>query len=381
MVMILVNPAWARPYLPARADRVLERLPVSLGATARELADLHRRWRAAPGDEAAALALVEREIALGRGESDPRYYGQAEGVLQILWHDRQPSARAWVLRAIVRQARHDFAAAMADLEVALATDPSSAQAWLTRAAIERVLGDYAAATRSCGHLVRLTDTLVFSTCLASVRALDGHAAAAYALLERALATTPSSPAAVQQWALTTLAEIAVSRDRADAAERDFRTALALPVRSVYLLLAYADFLLDHDRAAAVVRLLANERRVDGALLRLALAARACADPRADDYRAELAARIAAARQRGDTLHQGDAARYALAFEQNAVAALALALANWQQQREPRDARIVLEAARARGQPAAAQPVVDFLRTRGTEDVALARLLPAIGAHD
>lgn len=54
-------------------------------------------------------------------------------------------------------------------------------------------------------------------------------------------------------------------------------------------------------------------------------------------------------------------------------ALALAADNWALQREPRDARILLEAALAVGDPAAAAPVLDWLRRHRLEDRQLAAL--------
>ena len=59
------------------------------------------------------------------------------------------------------------------------------------------------------------------------------------------------------------------------------------------------------------------------------------------------------------------------------AALALARDNWDVQREPADARLLLEAARAAGDPAAAGPVLDFLAATGLEDSMIARAADAL----
>ena len=52
----------------------------------------------------------------------------------------------------------------------------------------------------------------------------------------------------------------------------------------------------------------------------------------------------------------------------AAAALEVARRNWATQREPADARILLEAALAAGESAAAQPVLDWLDRTGLEHV-------------
>jgi hypothetical protein len=60
-------------------------------------------------------------------------------------------------------------------------------------------------------------------------------------------------------------------------------------------------------------------------------------------------------------------------------AVALARANWDVQREPADARILLEAALAAGQPDEAAPVLDWLRTNHVQDVRLRALAARLHA--
>jgi len=60
-------------------------------------------------------------------------------------------------------------------------------------------------------------------------------------------------------------------------------------------------------------------------------------------------------------------------------AVQLARANWSLQREPRDARILLEAARAANDARAAGPVLKMLARAGTEDVVLRRLAASFSA--
>jgi hypothetical protein len=84
-------------------------------------------------------------------------------------------------------------------------------------------------------------------------------------------------------------------------------------------------------------------------------------------------RFAAAKQRGDTTHQAEEARYQLRLRGNTKEALRLATENYRVQREPRDARILLEASVAAGDPAAAQAVRDWLASSGFEDARLRRL--------
>ena len=244
------------------------------------------------------------------------------------------------------------------------------------------MGEPAAAEQSCRPLLRLADTLTAASCLANAAALGGRADAAAELLHRALAGARAAPPAARVFALGSLAEIEARRGRADAAEASFRAALALAPRDPYLLAAFADLLLEQGRAREVIALLADETAADGLLLRLALAERRSGAPEAEAHAALLRARYAAARARAPGapgLHAGEEARFALEIDAAPREALRLARANFASQREPRDARILLEAALAAGEPEAAAPALAWLERTRLEDVALRRLAARVRA--
>ena len=132
--------------------------------------------------------------------------------------------------------------------------------------------------------------------------------------------------------------------------------------------------LDLGRPREAVQLIGAEPRADGLLLRLAIAEAALTPPPAPivAHAAALRARLEAGRLRGDFVHQREEARYLLEVAGDPRAALPVARANWDVQREPADARLLLAAARGAGDPAAAAPVLDFVRTNRLEDTVLAR---------
>src|SRR5262249_54962933 len=133
-----------------------------------------------------------------------------------------------------------------------------------------------------------------------------------------------------------------------------------------LLGAYSDWLLDQGRAAEVLSLLGNETRVDPLLLRLALAQKALGRPEAATSIETLRARFDASHARGDTVHQRENARFALALRGAARAALPYAGANWEVQREAADLRVLAEAAVAANDPAALDVVKRWLAATGLE---------------
>jgi tetratricopeptide (TPR) repeat protein len=353
---------------------VVERLPVSpLDAGAQRIQALRAELSRQPDNLSLATRLAWLYIEAGRGLSDPRYYGYAQGTLSPWWTADDPPVPVLVLRATIRQHDHDFAGALRDLEKAVRADPSNAQAWLTQATVLQVRGDYAAAKRSCLEVLQLANPLVAVACLSNVDSLNGAAPKSYEVLRRALARTPNAEVGVHRWALTTLAEIAVRTGQPEVAEKHFRQALSLGRADHYLLAAYADFLLDQGRPEAVRELLADATRADGLLLRLALAEQALADPDLDLHVQALRDRFAAARRRGDSAHQREEARFTLRLLGQPDTALQLARDNWEVQREPSDVRILLESALASGDDEAARPALEFLDRTGLEDVRLAQL--------
>jgi len=292
----------------------------------------------------------------------------------------QPSPEALTLSATLHQGRHEFDAALAELAAALARQPRLAQAWLTRAVILEVQGDYPGALRNCMPLLKLAPPLTAATCVNSALSLSGQAADAFERLSTALRSIQTGSEADRQWAQTTLAEIAARLGRFDEAERQFNAALAAGQRSSYLLATYADFLLDQNRPGEVVKWLRDETRADSLLLRLALAEQRLGAADLAGHVQALVDRFAASRLRGDTSHQGDEARFRLHVLNDPKTALALAQANWRVQREPRDARILLEAALAAGDGKAGLAVVEALAQSGLEDVRLAGLARQIRGH-
>jgi hypothetical protein len=243
--------------------------------------------------------------------------------------------------------------------------------------VQAVRGDYDAAVRSCGRLSSLASDLASMTCLANARAASGQLAASERLLALALERSYASAAdaGLRTWALTLAGELAARRGDASTAEARFRQALALAPADSYLLGAYADLLLDQGRNADVQALLGGHLRIDGLLLRHAIALQAAAapSPAVAAAIAELQARFDAAARRGDAIHQREQARFELYLRHDAQAALRLALANWQVQKEPADLRILLEAALAARVPAAARPALAWRRQRGLEDRIIAAL--------
>jgi hypothetical protein len=84
----------------------------------------------------------------------------------------------------------------------------------------------------------------------------------------------------------------------------------------------------------------------------------------------LQAAFTAEAQRHEPVHRREQARFLLEVQDRPQEALAVALVNWSSQREPDDALVLVSAARAAGDPAQAQPVLEFARVQGVLDARL-----------
>ncbi len=395
-LLLAVSVLQGEAYRPNSDQEVLEQVPAASSGDPRleEIAELRRllssgqpalSQQGLPGEPAIAAVLAQRLIELGRSEGDPRYFGYAQAALAPWWDQAEPPSEVLLMRATLRQNRHDFEGALEDLDALLVLEPQNSQAWLTRAVVQQVQGRPREALESCQPLRHLSSALVAAACEASAESLQGRGEEAYSRLLRALTGQGRADPSTRIWALTGLAEIAVRLGRTEAAEKHFSQALAESqqrpgLRDVYLLGAYSDFLLDRQRFQEVASLLRGEEAVDALLLRLTLAEMALADPAGKGHLAELENRFAAARRRGDDTHLGNEARLRLHLLDQPQEALRLALLNWQDQKEPVDARWVLEAALEVGRAGEASPVLEWMQRTGLEDTlleALARRLQEV----
>ena len=365
------------PHVPKDDAAVLERLPTQRSdPVMAELRKLRAALAAAQQDSALAARLAQRYFDVASAEGDPRYVGYAEAALRP-WPGDDAPVEILFTRGLLRQYRHDFAGALQDFERVLAREPRNLDARGWRAAIFMVQADYRAAARECATLTEIASELVSTGCLAYIDATTGKTRAAYERLSAALARRPDAAPETRLWTLTRLAEMAWRLGDAPLAERHFREASKLGINDNFLLAAHADFLLEQDRPKEVVALLQNWVRSDTLLLRLAIAEQRLKLPAAKSHTQALADRFAASARRGERLHLAEEARFLLDLKADAPAALAAALDNWKEQREPRDALVVLEAAVAARDPKAAAPVLKWLDETRFESERMRRAAAAL----
>ena len=314
-----------------------------------EIQRLERLLATRPDDLDTATRLARLCIEAARREADPRHLGRAQAALAPWWSRPSPADDEVLrLRAMLRQARHDFDGALADLQRLVARSPLDAQAHLVQAGLLALRGQPDRARASCQALAPLVSPLTAATCLAPIDAAAGRTSQAAAALERALAAGEGVDSE-RAWGLSVLGEIWFWSGDLPAAERALRRSLALDPGDRYTRAVLADVLLDAGRSAEVRPVLASvdpDARDEALLLRLAIAERRLGGAPARTLADELRARFAAERRRGEDVHGREEARFLLEVEGQPAAALAAATRNWQVQREYWDARVLREAGKA-----------------------------------
>jgi Tfp pilus assembly protein PilF len=360
-------PPFSAPFVPTADSQVLQQVPAASDPKVAEMRSLRARLDATPRDAETAHRLADAYVDFGRQLGDAHYAGYAEAVIAPWLAQAQPGARTLVVYATILQYRHQFAEAREALHKALLRDPKNEQGWLTLATLDMVQGDYSAASHNCAQVTSTGNYAVGAACAASLRSYIGQAQQGITMLGLLVGNGAALPASFKAWTEGLLAESNERLGNWAEAERHYRNALGFTPEDNFLLVAYADFLLDRSRPNEVLTLLADHTQSDTAFLRLVLARSALASPDLPRYVWTMAARFEALRQRGSEYFGREEVRFALDLQHDPASALALAQANWQAQREPWDARVFLQAALAANQPQAAMPVLDFIERSKLQD--------------
>jgi len=352
LLALLAPIAFARPpaRVPSDATEVLERLP-------RGYAALEPR-----ADHAAAPTLADAATLLTTAArtGDARLARRADALLARLPDDG--GAASLKVRAFAAQHRHDFSVAAALLDRAIVLDPRDADLRLSRVQVALVQGHVREARRACGALALGIDAARGEVCTAAIALRTGRLDTAARLSGQWLqGATRADP--LRAYVLLLRAE-AAARAGDLAADRWFRAAIAIDPVDVRGLAAYARYLLAHDRAGEVRPLLDDAGDSDGIAQLRALAAVANGDGDADTLAQAQADRFALSRRLGLPTELRDEAELALTVQADAPRGLALALANFRDQRDHEDVRLLLRAAALAKAPQALAPLRAWAAAEG-----------------
>jgi predicted Zn-dependent protease len=374
VLLVLAGTLASRPRSDVGAtfmadDQVVAVLPIPGRAYSDEVRSRLRAARASPTDPAAAKQAARALIDEGRNAGDSRLVGAALGVLRS--HLAAPDAETLLLAATARQYQHDFPGALELLDRAVARSPRDPAALLARATINVVLGRLDAAGRDCRGLYAAGRPDLGFLCQSTALTLTAEAPAVYDRLEGVLSRTDLLEDSLRVYALGLMGEIAALQGRRDLAQAHLEAALAEDPDALRLRMMLADLLLERGDNAAALQLLDEAAEVDGILLRRAVAAeRLDQSALSDTARTQLSRRFRQNLDLGLTAHAREEARFYLEVERDPRLALSRAQANWEIQREIEDAQLLIDAAIAADQPAAAAPVLAWMADQGVSVRAL-----------
>jgi tetratricopeptide (TPR) repeat protein len=383
--------AGATPFRPTDPGFVVAELP---GGSSRARDGSARQLALSRSDPQLAAQLAGALLEQARLSAQPQLYGRAESVLAPWIARPTVPASLLILEANILQQRHEFAAAIALADRAIAQDPRSGQARLMRANVHIVTGDYEHARPDCAWLLGSGEQWTGSVCIAQVLGSTGQLERARALLERLMAGEAAGPAGQGQfgqgqtgqgptdevlaWTLSVRADLALRAGALPEAQDLLTRAVALAPASDYTRLALADVLMARNLLAPALNILGTARASVGVLLRRAIAQSRTDAGHTPDSLAELEERLSVSAQRGERTHLREETRLALEFPHDGAdgrqSVLALARANFNVQRETEDIRLFARAVVITRDPAALATLKEWLQHSHYEDVVVDQLL-------
>ena len=317
------------------------------------------------------MALAEAFLERAQRLREPMYIGRAEAVLAQAARRPAASSTAQRLYAQTLQYRHDFSAAEGVLGKAhCAPRPTMRRrahsaprcGWYVAISPARVPIARRCWRRRCqpGHRVGLP---------AQVQASSDRLAQAQSLLA-AWPAPPAHDGAIRAYWLTVRGELHERANQLDRAIADYSAALTLQPANDAIRATLADALVARGEPHEARELLDVERPGLALLVRRAACARGAERAK---LRAQAAAWLELEAARGDSIHQREAALLALDGG-DASQALRAARANFQQQKELVDVRLLARAAVAASDAAARRQLAEWLRSTGFRDAVTEEIL-------
>jgi hypothetical protein len=239
---------------------------------------------------------------------------------------------------------------------------------LMQATIFQVQANYEAAKKSCQKLSGLSTLSLGIACMAQIDGLTGQGEKAFENFSMLLKIKNAGlTAEVRDWILLNYIDLAIRLGHEKEVADSFNELMANANVTSEVKASYADWLLSHQRFKEVIELTLKSINDDGLLLRLIIAESALYMDSAKAHKTLLNDRFAAAKLRGDEAHQREESRFFLQVINKPKQALKLAQENWEVQREPADALILLNAAIAANESKAALPVLEWMKQSGIQD--------------
>lgn len=373
-------------FVPKASEVVLSASVHTTGGRASSLRALDQAWRAQPQDLPAALAYARAVFTLGFNEGDLRWFGSAKAALMPWWQAADLPADGFFMRGLVKQGFHDFAGGLQDIQRAIALSPGRAEFWSWRFALHLLQANMGAARQDAEDIAQHFGPQEGSIYRAVLAYRSGQALMAVQTLSASMRLSDFQDAASQVWIGFHLGEAHRVAQQPEQAIALWQRLVQAHPQSHLLRLSLADLLNQlgqFQQAKAVATSHASKghaQLTDALLMQALLASRGLKAPDELALAQQMAARLQSQAMRQESLIERPKLIYQIAYGQDLAAGLALSIENWQQQKEPPDAVLFVQAALARQQARAAEPVVQWAQTTGYTDPQLTPLITRLKAH-
>jgi len=361
MAVVHASDLYALTFKPASPDQVLATLSGGFGGSdaANGLSALRDARRKNPKSVVNALALTDELLKIGRSTGLPRFYGEAEAVLAPWWQEKTPPTDVLLRRANIYQFNHQFGLALQDLEVYLRANPTDSNARLMEATINMIIGRYAQAKHSCGALPAGRNSVVRTVCGLAASAMLGNSKTNFTIMTSMFASSLASAnvskslsrgslSDVDKYIKTVTADMALQLNATKTAQKELMEIYQSDPADRFNAINLTDVFLDQNRYLEASRVVCQFEGIQAAVLRCARAMRILDPLRFRELVGRIASEVKADTQRGTSVHQREAAYFYLYLNDDPSQALMAAKQNFELQKEPIDARLLLESAFASG---------------------------------
>jgi len=333
---------YARVYVPENETMPL--VKVSQSKQLQLVRSMREQLKEQPGKLELVSEIIKQYMQLGREQADERYFSYAETLLKPYLDSKNTNVTLLIQWADILQRQHRFEEAKVVLGQVLQIDKQNAHAHLMRSVIYQAQGDLVSAMSDCQSLLGRAEALVATTCLAQVSALRGQLSQGIKLLEITLERYQgqyTNKTDVIDWSRTVMAEMLVRAGKPEQALASLYKINNLST-DFYALAVISDLLIQQQRYEEVVKLTEDKKHVTKLLLRYVIAVNHLGMAKTSDV-SRLKLVMKSSEKLAENPHKRMLARYYLDVENNPVQASKVAKHNWQEQKEPDDALILVRS--------------------------------------
>lgn len=310
---------------------------------------------------------IKKLISQAKNERSEKLY---KNIISKIKLDDVKDPVLFLYKADAQQYLHEFDEALFTLS--LASELPGAK--LMKANILITQGRYNEAAKECRQLVGKIDEVLSVTCYSHAVSLNGELDKGYQLLSNFIGKLKGRREKDLQWSYAVLAEMSERKSDYDQAELLYKKALNIDDNDVASRMALADIYINQKRYDDVIKLSKDYLRFDPVLLRYVRALNIKGDLTTNGYFCELKRRVLGYKKKKEHLHFDTKSEYQLYFTPDIDIALVDIKKHWEQQKLPRDARLISRISFIKGEIDLLDGMREWQMSTNLEDQSLTSIL-------